>query len=154
MNEYLTKNFGYSEACVSASYPKLADKIVLTKADKINIKCIAIFIMQPIRDKFGRLDIESWKRDCRLNKKVGGVSNSDHRYGCAVDFVPYNFNSFGVFKWIVNESGLKYKEVIFYPQSENEFIHISMNNIYNNEECQQWIKYKGKYISIEEYENT
>lgn len=44
--------------------------------------------MDPIREKFGKpITVTSGYRCEKLNKEVGGVSNSDHKFGYAADLV-------------------------------------------------------------------
>ena len=49
-----------------------------------------------VREKIGQpMIVQSWYRDPESNRLAGGVSNSNHLYGCACDFHPLggDFNS-------------------------------------------------------------
>ena len=94
----VSKNFNYDEFKVSARFPELAAKIVLTQTDKLKIFWITHIFLQPLRDTINRsstvsneevqIFVESGIRSGELNTKVGGVSSSDHlfkRRSCAVD---------------------------------------------------------------------
>lgn len=54
-------------------------------ADEILIDEKLVSLLQKIRDKFGVVNISSAYRTKNYNKKVGGVSNSQHIYGLAAD---------------------------------------------------------------------
>ncbi len=76
-NLKLSSNFNLYELIKSESRPGLVswpeDKII----DELRI--FANEALQPIRDKFGRVNINSGYRNAKLNKAVGGVSNSIHQ---------------------------------------------------------------------------
>ena len=54
-------------------------------ADEILIDEKLVILLQKLRDKFGVINISSAYRTKSYNKKVGGVSNSQHLYGLAAD---------------------------------------------------------------------
>ncbi len=54
-------------------------------ADKILIDETLVTLLQKMRDKFGTISISSAYRTAAYNKKVGGVSGSQHLYGLAAD---------------------------------------------------------------------
>lgn len=54
-------------------------------ADKILIDETLVTLLQKMRDKFGIISISSAYRTAAYNKKVGGVSGSQHLYGLAAD---------------------------------------------------------------------
>ncbi len=54
-------------------------------ADKILIDENLVKLLQKMRDKFGEIIISSAYRTASYNRKVGGVSNSQHLYGLAAD---------------------------------------------------------------------
>ena len=54
-------------------------------SDKILIDDKLVELLQKMRDKFGPISISSAYRNATYNKKVGGVSNSQHLYGLAAD---------------------------------------------------------------------
>ena len=47
-----------------------------------------IVLVQTLRDEFGRIQINSWYRSKSHNKAIGGVNNSKHTWGLAVDIKP------------------------------------------------------------------
>lgn len=54
-------------------------------ADKILVDEKLVLLLQKMRDKFGIINISSAYRTPAYNKKVGGVSSSQHLYGLAAD---------------------------------------------------------------------
>lgn len=54
-------------------------------ADEILIDEKLVKLLQKMRDKFGVINISSAYRTKSYNKKVGGVTNSQHLYGLAAD---------------------------------------------------------------------
>jgi len=54
-------------------------------SDEILIDDKLVKLLQKMRDKFGVINISSAYRTPAYNKKVGGVSNSQHLYGLAAD---------------------------------------------------------------------
>lgn len=108
---------------------------------------LAIFILQPIRDKFGRYTINSWYRSSRVNRAINGSSTSQHLEGQAADGYPEEADTFEVYKWIVEESGLDFGQCIIYPAEG--FIHISLPRPYKPNQ-QALIKHEGEYLPYSE----
>ncbi len=75
-NKQLSKNFKlYEFACKDGS-------------DKVVLNCELVELLQKIRDYFGKpVIINSAYRTTTYNKKIGGVSSSQHLIGYAADIV-------------------------------------------------------------------
>lgn len=112
---------------------------------------LAIFLLQPIRERYGRLKPNSGFRSLRVNRKInngkGGSPTSQHLEGQAGDIVPLDTDFVGVYLWIVNESGLDYGQCIIYP--DRGFIHISLPRLYKANQ-QALICFKGDYLPYSE----
>ncbi len=55
-----------------------------------NVNAFITFLLDPLTDKLGDpMDIESWWRSQRLNQEVGGVPDSFHTKGLAIDADSY-----------------------------------------------------------------
>lgn len=79
----LTKNFTLKELC-STNHPKFQDEP--TTQQIVNLTYLCAAVLQPLRDYLGEpVIITSGFRSTRLNKHVGGVSNSLHTRGFAAD---------------------------------------------------------------------
>lgn len=108
---------------------------------------LAIFILQPIRDRFGKYKVNSGYRGPRVNKEVGGSSTSQHLEGQAADGYPEEANIYEVYRWIVKESGIDFGQCIIYPGKG--FIHISLPRPYKPNR-QAFICHEGDYLPYSE----
>lgn len=86
MATILTKNFTLEELTASAT---ATAQHISNTPDKQAVACLAILackVLQPLRDWWGYpVKIGSGYRSAKLNKAVGGVSNSQHMKGQAAD---------------------------------------------------------------------
>lgn len=128
----LSKNFSMYEMVRSSSYPSY----VIEPGNDIKDALFefAEKVLQPIRDHIGPLKINSGWRNDKLNKVVGGVSNSVHKIfngneflGVAADIVPLDksVKIEDLAKWIF--ANIPVKTVIVYRKANvtrNPFIHI------------------------------
>ena len=58
------------------------------ESDLVIIHPSTIVLAQTLRDRLGRLQINSWYRSVEHNESIGGVQNSKHTLGMAIDVVP------------------------------------------------------------------
>ena len=80
------------------------------------------YCLQPIRDKLGKpMIITSGYRCKELNKKVGGVSTSQHCKGQAVDFYVKDMTIQQIVDFI-KKSGVEFDQLI---NEYNKWVHIS-----------------------------
>lgn len=91
--------------------------------------------LNPIREKFGSaIKISSGYRGEWLNKKVGGVSNSNHLFGFAFDLQPVNNKAKELFKCIkdfLQESSLPYDELIYEYSGNTIWVHFAVRDTNN-----------------------
>ena len=114
---------------------------------KAFILLLAVFLLQPIRDRFGKYTINSGYRCPRVNSAVGGSSASQHLEGQAADGYPEEADIYEVYRWIVEESGIHFGQCIIYPAKG--FIHISLPRLYKSN-SHALICYGGKYFPYAE----
>ena len=139
----LSKNFTDKELVVTETgLPNVPDE----KAKAFGL-LLAIFILQIIRDEYGRIKVDSWFRSLRVNRKVGGSSTSQHLEGQAADIIPEEADFIFVYKWIVEKSGIDFGQCIIYPAKG--FIHISLPRLYKSNN-QALIKHEGEYLPYSE----
>lgn len=82
----LTANFSLDEFLISSKAVELGIANLPTPAHLMNIKTVTAPGMQMVRDLVARaLVITSGYRNPAINRAVGGVENSDHAEGFAVD---------------------------------------------------------------------
>lgn len=133
-NTRLSKNFTLYELIRSDSYP---NHVVYPSEQVINLLTdFCEKVLQPIRDKFGPIRINSGYRNPRLNKAVGGVSDSVHQIlnpdhsdiiiGVAADIVPLKAEINEVYKYI-RDNMENVKTIIMYKRpsvTRTPFIHV------------------------------
>lgn len=84
-------------------------------------------VIAPIRNEWGDVRITSAYRSRELNKHVGGVTNSQHLTGEAVDFVVPGHSHKEVAEWIIEN--IEFDQLILEPS----WIHISYTATNRNE---------------------
>lgn len=101
--------------------------------------------MELVREILGApILINSWYRSPAVNKKVGGVANSDHQLAVAVDFRSPRFGTpYEIAKLLAQKVGiLNYDQLIF----EQTWVHISFRT--DRTPRNQNLTYKnGKYTN-------
>lgn len=115
---HLSENFTLSEMCKTDTG---LDNICGTDSAH-NLYFLCQYLMQPIRGKFGLIDVSSGYRSPEVNDKIGGSRFSQHMAGEACDFGPKYAPLEDVYAWIMGN--LNYGQLILYP--DREFIHISL----------------------------
>jgi zinc D-Ala-D-Ala carboxypeptidase len=92
-----------------------------------NLMLLTTKLLQPIRDEFGTVIINSGYRSPQLNVAIGGSKTSDHVLGLAADIEVPNLSNYMLAKWC--EQNLKFKQLIleFYTPGDVEsgWVHIS-----------------------------
>ena len=106
----LSKNFALSELVKSATAERLGVDNSPNLHHLVNLTHLAIHILQPVRDQFGVITINSGYRSPALNAKVGGSKTSQHCNGQAADFESTRISNPDLAKWI--EKNLIYDQLI------------------------------------------
>lgn len=112
------KNFRYKEFVRSDTALRMGIDNTPNERQWRNIERLAVNILQPIRNKFGRIRIVSGYRSYQLNKKIGGSKYSNHMKAEAADIEPVSIkvSLFDIVKYIVEN--LEFRTVILeYPFS-------------------------------------
>lgn len=84
---------------------------------------LTTYLLEPIRERFGKITITSGFRSRFVNEAIGGSKTSQHSLGEAVDFIPEEPLE-AVFDWC--KSNLKYGQCILESQKGKRWIHISL----------------------------
>lgn len=115
------KYFTINELCVSGSYPRLVEVPKQGTAEYSNLKNLIENLLDPVRERLGApIKVTSGFRPPKLNKAVGGASNSNHLYGNAADIHTGNDRSDNVkIAMIVIQLGIPFDEVIVEGASFN-----------------------------------
>ena len=123
----LSKNFSLDELCVTNSgLPNLPNQ------EQINaLTDLCTHVLQPLRDLYGKpIHINSGFRSALVNKSVGGVASSEHRFGRAADLdagsIEENEKLFNLIKdhipayrQLINERGFSWVHVS-YNKNDNK----------------------------------
>lgn len=127
--EQFTKNFSYDELIASATAKRLGLDNTPTLEEKEKLRQLAEDILQPIRDAWkSPIVVTSGYRSEAVNKAVGGVSNSQHRLGEAVDVKvggkDRNRKLFNFIYKLINQGKIKVGQLI--DEYSYSWIHISL----------------------------
>mgnify|MGYP003291098320 CR=1 FL=1 len=128
-------NFTISELCKSdiAIKNNINNMPDLKALD--NLLDLIFYCLQPLRDKIARpIIISSGYRCDKVNRFVGGASNSQHLSGQAADFKVQGMTIAQTIDFIKN-SGIEYDQLI---NEYDKWIHISYNR---NKNRKQILKY-------------
>jgi len=113
-----------------------------TKLHKSKLLYLCQFILQPIRDKFGRIDVGSGYRSYAVNEAVGGSKTSQHVKGEAADFEAADADLWEVYLWCLGN--ITFGQCIYEKARGKTWIHISLPRL--DKTKQQALLYKdGKY---------
>ena len=96
----LSKNFALSEMVKSATAERLNVDNSPSDIHLVNLTHLAINILQPVRNQFGVITINSGYRSPALKAKVGGSKTSQHCNGQAADFESFSTPNPDLAKWI------------------------------------------------------
>lgn len=149
----LTKNFALSELIEAGSARRLGlEEQFNPPADIIcNLNNLAKNVLQPLRDAVGHsIQVTSGYRSPKVNKAVGGATNSDHLYGMAADIQLWidgkNRNQL-LFDTVLKLK-LPFRQMIdeFGSETEPAWIHISFKEGDNKRECLRARKVNGKTV--------
>ena len=126
----LTKHFSLSEFVRSETAEKLGIDNTPPEPTLKNIKVLAEGLekIRAILDV--PMLISSGYRSKELNRKVGGVDNSDHRTGYAADFVAPKFGSVEKICKAIKDSGIPVDQCI---NELNRWVHVSFSPRMRNE---------------------
>ena len=144
----VSKNFALSEMVKSATAERLNVDNSPSDIHLVNLTHLAIRILQPVRDEFGVITINSGYRSPALNAKVGGSKTSQHCNGQAADFESFSTPTPDLAKWIANN--LEFDQLIleFYDgvNPNSGWVHCSYNLMGNRKKIMTALKTGGKVV--------
>jgi zinc D-Ala-D-Ala carboxypeptidase len=82
------------------------------------------YILQPTRNKFGPISVNSGYRSPAVNKTISGSPTSQHMEGGAADIRPLKADIREVYAWM--RDNLIYGQLIFEQKDGAEWIHVSI----------------------------
>jgi hypothetical protein len=138
----LARNFSLDELTVtstSASNEPLG-------MHKEKLLYAANYLLQPIRDEFGRVDVNSGYRSKGVNLAIGGSETSQHCKGEAADIRTPDADLWEVYLWILDN--LLFGQCIYEEKGAAKWIHISLPRL--DKTNQQALLFKdGTYTNYE-----
>ncbi len=124
----LSKNFTLKELTRSDYATRTGLDNTPSEAVIANLKNLASSILQPIRDRFGTVVVNSGYRSPQVNKAIGGSKTSDHVEGLACDLEVPGMSNYALAKWC--SENLIFKQLIleFYTPGhpDSGWVHISL----------------------------
>ena len=144
----VSKNFALSEMVKSATAERLNVDNSPSDIHLVNLTHLAIHILQPVRDQFGVITINSGYRSPALNAKVGGSKTSQHCNGQAADFESFSTPNPDLAKWIANNLVFDQLILEFYDgvNPNSGWVHCSYNLMGNRKKIMTALKTGGKVI--------
>jgi GH24 family phage-related lysozyme (muramidase) len=126
MSFQLSPNYKLKDLPNASRVQKPSKAIKLTRAEVVcNLKKLAVNVLEPIKQKYPKITMTSVLRNEVLNNNT----NSDHLYGCAVDFSINGYTrqqmyeaSLEIVKFLPS-----WTQVIFETRGSSTWIHISYN---------------------------
>ena len=129
----LTKNFSLEEMYRSDTARRCGiDNKPQTEEVVENLRALCLEVLQPLRDHLGRpVTITSGYRCKELNKRVGGVRNSQHLKGEAADIRVKNREELiEMMKFLMDET--QFDQLIWEKAGATEWVHVSYKRNGNN----------------------
>jgi hypothetical protein len=142
----LTAHFDLSEFTRSESAKREGLDNTPTSEHLENLKVLCEKVLEPIRLRFGSINISSGYRGKMLNHFIGGSVNSDHCLGRAAD-IDMDDSGTGV----TNKEIFDYiKDNLEFDQLINEFnyswVHVGYRQGANRKQVLKAVKEKGKTV--------
>lgn len=121
--ENISPNITYKEATASRTASLLFIDNTPNAQALAKMKVIAMNVFEPLRAWYGKaIPVSSFYRSTELNKAIGGVSNSQHILGEAMDLdAGSRDENLRLFKWIKNSK--KFDQLIW--EKDGAWVHVS-----------------------------
>ena len=143
----LSKNFSLKELTRSQTAIRKGIKNEPDQEQLMNLVALTVKILQPCRDKFGSISINSGLRVLDLNRAIGSGDKSQHTKGQAADFEAYSISNVELATWIKNSRCFD-QLILEYPGNDprDGWVHCSYNRMGNRMEVLTAVKEKGKTV--------
>ena len=141
----LSKNFSLRELTRSQTAIRKGIKNEPEQEQLMNLVALTVKILQPCRDKFGSISINSGLRVLELNRAIGSGDKSQHTKGQASDFEAYTISNAQLADWIM--LNLDFDQLILeYPGKDprDGWVHCSYNRMENRKQVLTAVKEKGR----------
>jgi zinc D-Ala-D-Ala carboxypeptidase len=123
-----TENFSLEELIESQTARRnvITEQFLPSQAVIENLRKLSINLLQPLRDGIDKpIKISSGFRCKRLNKKIGGASNSEHVEGKAADIQAVGYTNKELFEYI--KENMTFRQLIweYGTKEEPAWVHVS-----------------------------
>ena len=141
----LSKNFSLRELTRSQTAIRKGIKNEPDQEQLMNLVALTVKILQPCRDKFGSISINSGLRVLDLNRAIGSGDKSQHTKGQAADFEAYSISNTELATWIKNNRCFD-QLILEYPGKDprDGWVHCSYNRMGNRMQVLTAVKEKGR----------
>lgn len=145
----LSEHFALAEFTRSESAKRHGVSNEPTPEHLENIKLLCEKVLEPIRVKFGPLNISSGYRSKALNHYIGGALKSQHCEGKAADIDQDGMGgatNTEIFNWI--KENLDFDQMIweFGDNNKPDWVHVSYNGHSNRKQILRALKVNGKTV--------
>ncbi len=145
----LSEHFALAEFTRSESAKRHGVSNEPTPEHLDNIKVLCEKVLEPIRTKFGPLNISSGYRSKVLNHYIGGALTSQHCEGKAADIDQDDMGSVSnteIFNYI--KDNLDFDQLIyeFGTKDAPDWVHVSYNEGKNRKQILRALKVNGKTV--------
>jgi hypothetical protein len=138
----LSKNFTLDELIVTST----SGSNIPPGIHKEKLLYTANYLLQPVRDKWGPVVVNSGYRSGAVNTAIGGSSTSQHCKGEAADIRTPTADLWEVYLWILDN--LNFGQCIYEIKGTAKWIHISLPRL--DKPNQQALLFKdGEYSNYE-----
>ena len=143
----LSKNFALRELTRSQTAIRKGIKNEPNQEQLINLAVLTSKVLQPCRDKFGTISINSGLRVLELNRAIGSGDKSQHIKGQAADFEANSISNAELAEWIKGNLGFD-QLILEYPGKDprDGWVHCSFNRLENRGAILTAVKEKGKTV--------
>ena len=143
----LSFNFSLRELTRSQTAIRKGIKNEPNQEQLMNLVALTVKILQPCRDKFGPISINSGLRVLELNRAIGSGDKSQHTKGQAADFEAFSISNTELAKWIKDNRCFD-QLVLEYPGKDprDGWVHCSYNRLGNRGQVLTAVKEKGKTV--------
>jgi hypothetical protein len=143
----LSEHFALAEFTRSESAKRHGVSNEPTPEHLENIKVLCEKVLEPIRTKFGPLNISSGYRSKVLNHYIGGSLSSQHCEGKAADIDQDGMGGASnteIFNYI--KDNLDFDQMIweFGDNNKPDWVHVSYNEVKNRKQVLRALKVNGK----------
>ena len=143
----LSFNFSLRELTRSQTAIRKGIKNEPNQEQLMNLVALTVKILQPCRDTFGPISINSGLRVLELNRAIGSGDKSQHTKGQAADFEAFSISNTELAKWIKDNRCFD-QLILEYPGKDprDGWVHCSYNRLGNRGQVLTAVKEKGKTV--------